>query len=70
VAEIAGFLKEVVLPLLKPGERLLHDFTVTSEPDDGTFHRDQPERNYSLHHEVLLAVIAFLEESEPPVGFW
>lgn len=61
------YLSEVVLPLLKPGQRMLLDFSVTDEPDDGTFHRDDLEKNYSLRYEVLLSVVQFLQDAEAPI---
>jgi hypothetical protein len=54
--------------LLAPGQRLLHDLSVTDEPDDGAFHRDRLEKNYSLHHDVLVAVIQFLRETGGPIA--
>ncbi len=42
-----------VLPLLRPGERLLLDLTVTDEPDVGTFHRADLFRNYGTQYEWL-----------------
>ena len=67
VMEIRSYLREVVLPLIKPGERMLHDFTVTDESDDGTLYREGLEKNYSLHYDVLVAVIAFLDAAKAPV---
>jgi hypothetical protein len=67
VEAIRGYLREVVLPMIGPGQRMLHDLSVTSEPDEGTFFRDEPERNYSLRHDVLGAVIEFLEDAGTPV---
>ena len=64
---VAYYLRQVVLPMIKPGERMFYDLTVTDEPDDGTFYRDDLERNYSLHHDVLMAVIEFLEQAIAPV---
>ena len=61
------YLTEVVLPRLKPGQRMLTDFSVTDEPDDGTMHRDDLEKNYSLHHEVLVSVLHFLHEAQAPI---
>ena len=68
VAEIRSYLRDVVLPRIKPGERMLYDLTVTDEPDDGTFYREELAKNYSLHYDVLVAVIAFLEEARPPIS--
>lgn len=62
VAALAAFLADDVLPYLAPGERLFYDGSVTSEPDTGTFYRDEAAlwRNYSLSHAVLADAIAFL----------
>jgi hypothetical protein len=67
VDALVAHLEEGLLPELRPGERLLHDFTVTREPDDGTFHRDDLARNYSLDHAVLTGLIGFLKQAVPPV---
>ena len=66
---LADFLEQTVLPRLHPGERMYHDGSVTDEPDDGTFFREEGEmwKNYSLHHSVLLGVIEFLRQAEAPV---
>jgi len=61
------YLREVILPRIQPGERMFLDFTVTDKPDDGTFYRDELEKNYSLHHSVLVEVIEFLDHAKVPV---
>jgi hypothetical protein len=33
----------------------------------GTFHRDALEKNYSLHHDTLVAVLEFLNSATAPV---
>ena len=67
IEAIRSFLREVVLPRIKPGQRMLFDFSVRSEPDDGTFYRDALEKNYSLHHDALVSVIEFLDHASAPV---
>jgi hypothetical protein len=67
-ATLLNFLEEVVLPRLKPGQRMFYDLSVTDEPDDGTLHRDNLEKNYSLHHSVLVSVIEFLRNAQPPIN--
>ena len=67
VEAIHDYLREVILPRIKPGEQMLHDFSVTDEPDDGTLYRDGLEKNYSLRHDVLVAVIEFLGQACGPV---
>jgi hypothetical protein len=68
VGLLCQYLDEVVLPRIGPGQRMLHDLSVTNEPDDGTFHRDQLEKYYSLHHDVLVSVIRFLRDAHAPVA--
>ncbi len=62
-------LEKLALPLLQPGQRMFFDFSVTYEPDDGTFYREENEmhRNYSLHYEVLVSVMDFLKQAAAPV---
>ncbi len=69
VTVLAGFLERAVLVRLAPDERIFFDGTVTDVPDDGTFYRAEDElwRNYSLHHDVLTCVIAFLRAADGPV---
>ncbi|WP_437995090.1 hypothetical protein WMF26_27445 [Sorangium sp. So ce185] len=52
---VAAAIRERLLPTLQEGERLLLDGRRTTEPDDGTFHRDPAEqhRNYSTNRQVL-----------------
>ena len=71
VARLADFLAERVLPRLAPGQRMFFDGTVTDEPDDGTFYREENElwRNYSLLREVLVGAIEFLRSAQGAVRF-
>jgi hypothetical protein len=71
VAVVADCLERDILVLLKPGERMFFDGTVTAVPDDGTLYREPQEqwRNYSLQREVLVKVIAFLRAAGGPVAF-
>jgi hypothetical protein len=64
--QLASALEERVLPGLQPGERVLLDGTVTSEPDVGTFHRTTAEqhRNYSTDYDWLVAFIVFCKDSD------
>lgn len=57
-------LAEVVLPALRPGERLRLDLSSTAEPDDGTFYREPDELhlNYSATYEWLTELEAFCRE--------
>ena len=66
-ATLADFLESRVLVRLGDGERLLADGTVTDVPDDGTFHRDDLAKNYSVHREMLVRIIDFLRAANGPV---
>lgn len=52
---VASAIRTRLLPTLRDDERLLLDGRRTTEPDDGTFHRDPTEqhRNYSTNRRVL-----------------
>jgi hypothetical protein len=67
VATLADFLDSRILRRLSDGERLLADGTVTDVPDDGTFHRDDLAKNYSVHREMLVRIIDFLRAAKGPV---
>jgi hypothetical protein len=71
VVALANLLEATVLPRLRDGERMFFDGTVTDVPDDGTFYRDEAEmwKNYSLRHDVLVSIIAFLRSTNGPVAF-
>ncbi|MFD0360655.1 hypothetical protein ACFQZZ_04235 [Nocardia sp. GCM10030253] len=69
VEALANFLQQEILPRLADGERLRTDGTVTAEPDDGTFHRDDLSLNYSIHREMLVQIIEFLCAASGPVSF-
>lgn len=63
VKELLVLLKSEVLPKLGPGARMLSDFSVTDQPDDGTFHRENLDKNYALTYETLVKILAFLEHA-------
>lgn len=63
VATLANFLSRLILPRLRAGERMFLDGRTTDVPDDGTFYRDDLAANYSLSREVLVGIIAFLEQA-------
>jgi len=48
-------VRDEILPKVGPGKRMYADGTVTDEPDDGTFFKDDDEqwKNYSVDHEWL-----------------
>ncbi len=71
VTALADLLEAKLLPQLRERERMFFDGTVTDAPDDGTFYRDEAElwKNYSLRHDVLVAVIAFLRSANGTVAF-
>jgi hypothetical protein len=70
VAILADFLSARVLPRLGDGERMFGDGSVTDIPDSGALYRggDDPRRNYSLHHDVLVEVIEFLRSAAGPIS--
>lgn len=59
-AVLARFLETEVLPKMTPGSRVKLDGTITTEPDDGTFHRVNLSENYSAHYSWLTQFVAFL----------
>jgi hypothetical protein len=60
--KLAQFFEENVLSKIIPGERMLNNFSITSEPDDGTFYRDNQSLNYSVTYEWLNKLTGFLKE--------
>ena len=62
------YLVKIVLPKLEPGQRMRPDFSVTDAPDDGKMYYDDQTKNYSLHYEVLIEVLRFLQQAQPPVS--
>ena len=64
------YLNEEILPQLSVGQRMLADLSISVEADDGAFHRDDLTKNYSLQHEVLLAVVQFLQHAQVPLEVW
>lgn len=52
---VGSALRERLIPTLAEDERLLLDGARTTEPDDGTFHREPDEQhsNYSTNRRVL-----------------
>lgn len=62
---VAESIKTVLLPLLKPDDRLLLNGERTTESDDGTFHRtpDDQWKNYATNFEVLTKFAQFCEAS-------
>lgn len=66
---LADFLESRILSRLGEGERLLADGSVTSAPDDGTFYRQDPARNYSVPREMLARIIDFLRAADGPLRF-
>jgi hypothetical protein len=67
VRKLHDFLSEVLRPMIAIGQRMLFDLSITSEPDDGTFYRDDLRKNYSLRHDVLVSVIDFLATAHAPI---
>lgn len=62
---IATVLRRELLARLSPGERILPDTTITSEPDDDQLQRAPGElwRNYSVSYKSLVQFIEFCETS-------
>ncbi len=67
VRKLHDFLSEVIRPTIPLGQRMTFDFSITSEPDDSTFYRDDLGKNYSLHHDVLVNIINFLATAHAPI---
>ena len=71
IATLVDFLEHLFLPELPPGHRMFFDCTTTDAPDNGTLYRgDEMAKNYSLHHDVLVAFIAYLKTTVGTVRFW
>jgi hypothetical protein len=66
-ATLADFLESAILVQLGDGERVLADGTVSDEPDDRTFYRDDLAKNYSVPREALVRIIDFLRAAKGPV---
>ncbi|WP_020406198.1 hypothetical protein [Hahella ganghwensis] len=58
---VAQTLRAQVIPKLSETERILLNGERTEEPDDGEFHREQIEKNYSTNKAVLLKFVECLE---------
>ena len=56
---VASAITRELLPNLHADARLLLDGTITEDPDDGTFHRIDVEKNYSTSRKVLDEFAAF-----------
>ena len=69
VIRLAGFVEAVLLPCLRPGERLILDGTVTRTKPSLAFQTDEAEawRDYSLTHEIVASILDFLRSAEGPV---
>ena len=61
--KIGTFIREKILSRLEQNERVMLDMTVTDEPDDGTFHRDDLGKNYSASYDWLKKFSDFCMES-------
>lgn len=48
-------IRDEILPKVGPGKRIYADGSVTDQPDDGTFYKDDDEqwKNYSVSHDWL-----------------
>ena len=52
---IGAKIRDEILPKVGPGKRIYSDGTITDQPDDGTFYKDDDEqwKNYSVTHDWL-----------------
>ncbi|MFX1537588.1 MAG: hypothetical protein ACFFDI_25580 [Promethearchaeota archaeon] len=53
-----------LLPKINSGQRILLDLSITSEPDDDKFHRDDLGKNYSARYEWLEEFTEFCLDCE------
>jgi len=60
--KLANWLERDILTQLSDGTRIKQTGEITSEPDDGTFHRDNLAENYSVDREWLRQFVFFLRE--------
>ena len=58
--KLADWLEQNVLAKISDDSRIKMDGEITTEPDDGTFHRADLAENYSVSKEWLLGFVAFL----------
>jgi hypothetical protein len=65
--KLHDFLSSVIRPMIPIGQRMMFDFSTTTEPDDGTLFSDDLRKNYSLRYDVLVSVIDFLATAQAPV---
>ncbi|MDH3492093.1 MAG: hypothetical protein OEM82_00965 [Acidobacteriota bacterium] len=59
-------MRDLILPRLKPGQRMYSDLSVTEAPDDGTIHKDEDDKwkNYSVDHDWLTEFSEFCLNSK------
>jgi hypothetical protein len=52
---IGAKIRDEILPKVGPGKRIYSDGSITDQPDDGTFYKDDDEqwKNYSVSHDWL-----------------
>lgn len=60
IRRMSQFLEHDLLPSIPPEGRLLHDLSPSTTTDDGTFHREHLEQNYSLQRSVAERLLQFL----------
>ena len=60
--KLANWLEKYVVLNLAQGSRMKLDGKITSETDDGTFHRDNLGENYCVEREWLVEFVLFLRE--------
>jgi hypothetical protein len=60
----ARALRTKVLPAIPAGGRMLYNGTITAEPDNGTFYREELEKNYTATKIWLENFCSFLERCD------
>jgi hypothetical protein len=64
--EIGERIRNEILPKLSPNKRMFADMSITDQPDDGTFYRDEDDqwKNYSVSHDWLQDFAEFCLKSK------
>ena len=60
--KLGSYFEEKILAKLESVDRIKYDMSITSEPDDGEFYRDDFTKNYSATYEWLKTFTKFLKE--------
>lgn len=64
--QIGNRIRSELLPRLEPDKRIRGDLSITDEPDDGTFYRDEDEhwKNYSADYQWMKEFSEFCLKSK------